>query len=406
MKTRALIILTASTVIAGCSTTSFAPPHVNLDTVVGKRTTPLKSCMEASEQSTRKIDENVEGAMALIDNFMVGYRCASRSAAEGRKNFEVPAFLFAATSALGQSFGLVEDATLGIAAAGITATQGNSYFAPQTKADYLNSAIDAITCIQLGSVGLDGFDINGKKEEGGDGTTGKDNTSGEEGTQNDVQPVDVSAIELLDPFSLSVPFQIASNEGVTIAAPESDDDFVANLETLKSQDLSDVDRALLQHLFERFQAAAVNADAKNVVRKEQSESEAQSSVSVSTSAERQFFRLISGALLSVERVLARRLNHAGTAIDASGIVAQVELLSQDEKKAGLEGAEETADGKRLAELNTIISNYELQTIQLPQGNQLSAPQRDVYEKAINDRIVLKVKEIRPKLQKCVLLAKI
>lgn len=297
---KVLPILACGSMLSACATTSFAPPPVEMDYVLDKRTVPLNRCIDetrASGTTDPRIKPNFKGAQQMIDNFMVGYRCAERSAANGRAHFEVPAFLLGATAALGQSFGLSSDATLGIGAGAVGAGQSSSYFAPQAKADYLNSAINALTCIQMESVGVPGFDLT---------------------------------------------------------------------EEPKGADNGDAKAMMF----------ALDGDAVDTT--------------VSVGAHEQYFRMIMGALLSVERVLARRLNHAGTPYDAAGITAQIELLSQKEEEGP--PADPTGSAKTLMDLQGKVG--------------LSADEENRLKSAKETYATLKVKELQPKLQKCVILAKV
>jgi hypothetical protein len=97
--------------------------------------------------------------------------------------------------------------------------------------------------------------------------------------------------------------------------------------------------------------------------------------SVSVKVERQYFNMVSSALFSVERVMAQRLNRAG-AFDPAGVAAQIKTLDQQAAAA-----------------------------ETQQNAKASARFRNTGIMEAQDAI-LELKAIQPKLQGCVVRAKI
>jgi hypothetical protein len=114
---------------------------------------------------------------------------------------------------------------------------------------------------------------------------------------------------------------------------------------------------------------------------------------ITVSAEERYFTTISAALLSVERVLAQRLSTVGT-FDPAGVVAEIKALTEDENELTTESqksAPEQAkalliDASRghMAAKNAAISSSETKIAQT----------------------IVRLETLQPKLQQCVVRAKI
>jgi hypothetical protein len=120
MKIRATLSLAASSILAGCASTSFAPPFVHTNAAVkpsqsftcasqkvvvlddvskqtittvtdpvssdAKGTTTLKSTITTSTNvQVQGIPMNFRGARVLIENYRLAYQCAAHEAADGRQ---------------------------------------------------------------------------------------------------------------------------------------------------------------------------------------------------------------------------------------------------------------------------------------------------------------------------------
>lgn len=192
--TSTILAALLSVSLSGCATTSFAPPQVTIshpitrvapgtcsasaqpfvgktkriETVTEEADDPFK---QGKTTTTRKrtttlaqgpvelqLDKNFEGAMALVDNFMLAYRCAAHEAADGRQLFQIPSFFLAAAAVTGSAFGLNKDQLLGLGVGSAVFKAGNDYLAPKQKAAILDSAIDALTCIKAEGTGMTFFD--------------------------------------------------------------------------------------------------------------------------------------------------------------------------------------------------------------------------------------------------------
>ena len=319
---KSLTLLLAGSLLSACSTFSFAPPTVNLDREIGGQS--ATNCSLAA--GTNSIGKDFNGALNLINNFLVTYRCASREAADGRQIFQVPSFLAIITGAIGPSFGLSDDGALAAAAGAAAYSKSNSYYAPADKADQLNSAIDAITCIKLESVGIAGFDIKGESKP-----------------QNP-------------------------------QATDANDQLSNMADLLKSfPNLSEARRAEMLKVIAKAQGDP--------------------SGYVEISAQRQYYELVSGALMSVERILAKRLNKSGS-FDPSSLVAEIEKLAK--KAEDNEG--DGADDGGAAPLEAALQSEMTKSIQ--SGNFVQ------FAKAREQLIKLQIPDLQPKLQKCVVLAKL
>jgi hypothetical protein len=123
---------------------------------------------------------------------------------------------------------------------------------------------------------------------------------------------------------------------------------------------------------------------------------------ISFTAERRYFEMISAALLSVERILADRLSNIGN-YDTAGIVAEIKALEQEVKdakaasmtgKTGQDGMPTNTAGANMAEF-TLMSKATVNSIT---DRALIA--------IVNKNTQLELGVLQPKLQQCVLRAKI
>lgn len=287
------IFLFASVVFAslgGCASTSFAPPPVNLTNVMETRGSNLswsQSCRSFEKRDDDRnvipIGQTVNGARALIENFVLLYRCRAHSAANGRQIFEVPSFLTAVGTVTAAAFGAPPDVSIAGGAATSILNGGKNYYNPKQKADIFDGALDALLCIKLEAIGIDAFDV-----------------------------------KALD------------------AAKRSSGQKILNFRN----------------------------DSEVVV-----------------SPEAQYFDLIAGSLYSVERVLAQRLSNVGT-FDPAGVVAEIEQLSKKNEEASGQQAQTNAAAKA-----GVLG--------------LSGDEKKVAANAI-----VAINALQPKLQRCVVRAKL
>lgn len=292
-----LILLFCGAALSGCATGSFAPPPTNLTyelEIEGgnkdfasrcKPTERTKNNTDRREAANYiRIPHTAAGSQLLIDNFIYTYRCSAHSAANGKQGFEIPSLLIAAGSATALALGAPSEVAIGGGAATSLLSTGKNYYAPQTKAEIFDSAMDALLCIKNVSVGID--------------------------------PITIDAISAAEK---------SGSRGLAAAAQK--------ITTL--------------------------------------------------SAEERYFASISSALLSVERVLAQRLRSVGS-FDPTGVIAEIKALTIDEKNIEME-SEKSAMGQVEA---------------LNKNAPIAASATKVAQ------TIVKLETIQPKLQQCVVRAKI
>tara|TARA_R100001244_G_scaffold47550_2_gene42252 strand:+ start:2495 stop:3361 length:867 start_codon:yes stop_codon:yes gene_type:complete len=284
-----LMLATAATMLGGCATTSFAPPSVNLTNVMetrGSNRSIGQSCKSFEKLADSKpvpIEESVDGARSLINNFILLYRCRAHSAANGRQIFEIPSFLTAVGTITATAFGAGPNVAIAGGSAASILNGSKNYYDPKGKADIFDSSLDALICIKMEAVGIDGFSI--KKIQ-------------DEAEKN------------------SLKFQTRKNP-----------------------------------------------------------------VGVEVGPETQYFDLVSSSLLSVERILAQRLSAVGV-FDPAGVVAEIKQLSDDIEEANSPAA--VADAQNKAQPLAL----------------------SMAEKATAARTLLEINALKPKLQSCVVRAKL
>ena len=315
-----LISIGSAMALAGCTTTSFAPPNVNFQKAV--------DYSDAGHHCGPKtvgtdLEHNVDGARRLIDNFIISYRCAAHSAADGRQFFEVPSFLATTLGAAAGAIGAGTHVAIGTTVTSGILNGGKSYYSPQQKADMYDSALDALLCIKTEAVAIDALTI-----------------------------AKVSAVQEQKGAQLAT---LKANLGV-VAEPE-----------------------------------------------------------VMVSASKQYFDLVAASLLSVERVLSQRLSAAGAAFDPEGVIAQIKNLTKEEEEAKTDAdgsatdaanatAEDAANAAAVTEAAAAAATDPQQKAQLTaigQSQRMSAAQTA----KVRDTII-KLNTLKPKLEQCVVRAKV
>ena len=124
----------------------------------------------------------------------------------------------------------------------------------------------------------------------------------------------------------------------------------------------------------------------------------QASATVPIDAQRQYFEMVSGALFSVQSILAERLRDAGTT-DTSGIFDEIKRLAaeSEDKDEEADMADDAADQAEEALTNTNKS--------LVATLQTRAAARAAATAARREAIELETAALQPKLQTCVLMAR-
>lgn len=145
-------VVVVAVILGGCTTTSFAPPAVDvyhaMDSTSLDATCRLTGSTGTTATPLPQVTDDVSGARVLIKNYRASYECAMRAAADGRQWFEIPAFLalIGATGAVALGAG-PKVAFVGQSANSVF-TAGKNYYAPQEQVSIIRSAFEAIVCIQ------------------------------------------------------------------------------------------------------------------------------------------------------------------------------------------------------------------------------------------------------------------
>ena len=328
--------------LSGCATTSFAPPQVRMDREVKAKNSQTffnAICTPDKADTNRRIHRNTEGALLLISNYVLVYRCQADRAAEGRQFFEVPGFLATAGGAVAAALGAGTNVAIGTGAAGAILGQGKSYYAPKDKAVVLNDGVDALLCVQNEAVGIDAYTLKALS-----------NAQQETGVGNAGPPAPTESGD--EPSKPNTP------------APEGPEVYV--------------------------------------------------------SAERQYFEMVRTALIAVERVVAQRLSDAGKQFDSAGVFAEMEKAKAEEKKAEEVPPETGTTGQNVTGGTPTATAGEdakdaVATVAADAGS-MRAMGGSTYNQAVQrlaalsdeqvGRTVIKLRALQPKLQQCILRAKI
>lgn len=158
---RLIYITGCAFALSGCATLSFAPPQVRMDhSIEAKNNETFFNAVCTPDQNpptVRQIRPGVTGALRLIDNYILTYRCQRDRAAEGRQFFEVPAFLGMAGAATAAALGAGPIVAIAAGAASATLDHTKQYYAPQQKAKVFADGLQAMLCIQGEAVGVDPY---------------------------------------------------------------------------------------------------------------------------------------------------------------------------------------------------------------------------------------------------------
>lgn len=331
--------------LGACTTTSFAPPAVNPQWKAHVQ--GAAGCQARTVGVTEeRITHDVEGAMTLTDNFVLAYRCAERELANGRQFFQLPSFAAAAVGLVGPSLGLGHDGSL---IAGTTAglfNTGNGYYAPRAKAGLVSAAHRALVCIKIEAAGVSYFHLVAEDDEEAGGAA---------------RTMESSATDLM-PLLAELKANAVVLETRRAVDPAAEGQLRANWAQ---------QQAVMTAMVNSSVAAATEAAVGSVL----------------MSAEVQYFQMVSGALLSVESILAERLRDVGSA-DTKEIFAQLTKLA--EQHAAAKKALEDAKKKDAA------------------GTGGTAEAMTMSEATVDERVKLVELEnavLQPKLQVCVLEAR-
>ena len=314
--------------LGGCATTSFAPPRVNMKKELQANETQTffgANCTPDPRNKQHRIDRDVNGALLLISNYILTYRCQADRAAEGRQFFEVPAFLSIAGAATATALGAGPIVAIGAGAASAVLDHSKSYYAPKDKAVVLNDGLDALLCIQNEAVGVDAFTLQaiGAVQTGGKAPANVEAKSGDDDVGND-----------------------ADTAGVYI------------------------------------------------------------------SVERRYHEMIRSALISVERVVARRLSSAGTPFYTGGVLAEMQAFQAEIKEEEKKSEAPSTDAESLMTAAAPVTVQGVGSDAYLESSVRLQSFREAKKKltiAGSDQVgktLIKVRTLQPKLNQCILRAKI
>jgi hypothetical protein len=277
----------AALALSGCTSFSFAPPAIETNRLV----TDVSStdCSVTADADATPINRNIEGALLLTDNFLAGYRCAARQAADGRQSFEIPSFLSLALAAAGgPAFNLSENEQLRAGLYSAVMGRANTYYAPAEKAGMLHAAIDGVVCVKNAAVGFERFNEIVEQEN--------QQRRAFVGAQSEEQRLS----ELIEAHIERLKEQLASPLLAVADQPRL---------TAELNELLSIQTDLLRTMNRKVQSG-----------------------SVSIEAPRAYYELVTGALYSIERVLSERLSDAGS-FEPSGITTELEQYIQAQADA-------------------------------------------------------------------------
>lgn len=139
---RRLLVIFGSAIsltLAGCATTSFAPPLVTI--------------ADPADPANPTLLDSIK----VVDGFIDKYRTQMRSAANGRQVFEVPPIVASVGAVAAAAFGAGTDVTIATGAGAALLGSGKAYYDPKAKAAIYDSAYGALLCIQQVATGVKPF---------------------------------------------------------------------------------------------------------------------------------------------------------------------------------------------------------------------------------------------------------
>lgn len=343
--------------LSACSTFSFAPPTVQTEFKLAASS----SLCGPRARPTAEITKDFRGARSLIDNFTIAYRCSVQEAADGRQIFEVPSFLALVTAAIGPTFGLSNDGRIAAISGASVYGRANSYYAPREKLPALDAALDAVICVKSESIGVPFFDTRQ-----GDAEAVR---TAIRALQGQITPFTESLVLLEAKRAVTVA-ELAKLEAIADASAAARASLLADLK------LTETVIALTKAELEKLAAALgkiVDTGATRLAASPPLGIAGVDDLAVVASANEQYFELVSGSLLSIERILGARLKSAGK-FDPAGLQAEI--------------------GKTLTEMQE-ADNKTRQT-----------PLRGLGDQEKGEEVRLRVQALQPKLQNCVVRAKL
>ena len=411
MRKSAILVAASALTLSGCGTYSFGPPEVSLSRRVSGQELSQECLIApapaaASATDFEEIGENVDGALALVSNFIDAYRCTMRLAADGRQAWQLPGFLALAGSATATAFGGGADWGIAGGAASSMFNAGNAYYNPQEQAAILRDAIEALTCIQTEAVGVSAFsrmpraapevaEANVQAAQAAvDGAVANVNAMEMEAAeaQTDAAAAQNDAAEAdqrLSQFTASL-----SAEALARVAGDAPDPVHEQAERLRTAVRNTASQADAQ-VMEARRARRAAVDAQRAVAPAMAQlaaARAQEALSeIEITPERQYFNMVQAALLGVEVAAAQRLSSRGT-FSAEGVRAQIAALTNQAEKS-----------------QELVDNPPPAPPAPPASGDAGAAQFDAARNAVTEQVrwvQLRLDAMQPKLQQCILRAQV
>jgi len=341
--------------LSGCATFSFAPPAIETTNKLAAMRDTAGGCTPTTFKAgdaVTQIKPDVIGATDLINNYVLTYGCAVSELANGRQVFEVPAFLAAVTGLVGGSLGLNEDAVITTGVAAAVLKSGNGYYVPKEKAALVTTALRATLCVKTEAVGIDFF----KTSDDSQGGPRPANSGG----------ADTAALNALR--SLALEQQVAQRAEALGVKPDP--------KAIK--EIQDSIRAINAQLTARVLTSPPPGD----------------TIEVSISVERQYFEMVGTALYSIHSILGERLGRSGS-------TDTTEIFNELKKLAG--ESSETTQNLKTAQTN--FDNARDSAVNIASTQPGFAAAQALAQRTQEEVVRLKIKDLRIKLQACVLQAR-
>lgn len=358
---------------SGCSTFSFAPPYV--DTNYRGKIESHDDCIftrATAQGGPIQITPDIEGALALADNYEAVYRCSLAAASDGRQIFEVPSLLALVAAGLGGNFGLSEDGRLAAAGGALVYNRANSYFAPAEKAGYLDAALDAVTCVKNRAVGVGFFNTRDPVETNEEA---EQLATAIEQTEEVIEEKDEALAEIAQKKAQLAP-----------------DAFAALSAAASAESALQSERAALARLRDNLVILQAALQIKNATRTDAlTISKETNNGTIEVDVRRQYFQIIAGGLSQIDQVLGRRLRAAGTVTDPQSLATELQALAersedQAEQQAEAEGA--ATNGAAKMARNAGVLSFD-------------------SEESKNERLVeIQIDQLETNVQQCVARAKL
>lgn len=384
IRAKRLLAMAGTMALCGCGTYSFGPPEVSMNRRTAEQDVS-ETCL--SPAGGDKIAANVDGALDLIDNFVGAYRCTLRIAADGRQSWQLPGFVALVGAATASALGGGRDWAIAGGAASSMFNAGNSYYDHVGQAKILQDAVDALTCVEMEAVGAEAYAkapaIANAPAKAREEIAEKELQAAREAAGNAAEAL--SAAERRETNLLN---QVSANRAAmnALTSQLSQSSEATNRLNEAREQESRLSEAFSEAQVEVQVARSGLSRATSDLTASRNEYAAARAATaelgeVSISAERQYFNMVSAALVGIEAVAAGRLRERGT-YNPAGVIAQIKDLTE---KA--DAAQKKADEAGGAPSKGMVASFANRAIGI----------------SVN-QIQLQLEVLRPKLEKCILRA--